>query len=99
MLAAGQAGQVEKDVRKKLIRMIRALPLSIVRTRPISKATATRGGVSVNEVEPKTMESKICPDLFFAGKVLDIDRPCAGYNLRAFGSTAALAGSSASQSR
>jgi predicted Rossmann fold flavoprotein len=92
-----EAGRLRKDVRKELIRMIKAVPLSIVRTRPIAEATVTRGGVSVTEVEPKTMESKICPGLFFAGEVLDVDGPCGGYNLQACWSTAALAGSSAAQ--
>lgn len=92
-----EAGRLRKDVRKKLIRMIKALPLSIVRTKPIAEATVTRGGVSITEVEPKTMESKICPGLFFAGEVLDVDGPCGGYNLQACWSTAALAGSSAAQ--
>jgi len=92
-----EAGRLRKDVRKELIRMIKALPLSIVRTKLIAEATVTRGGVSVTEVEPKTMESKICPGLFFAGEVLDVDGPCGGYNLQACWSTAALAGSSAAQ--
>lgn len=87
------AGQLKKDVRKKLVRLIKALPLSIVRTRPIAEATVTRGGVSVGEVNPKTMESKLCPGLFFAGEVLDVDGPCGGYNLQACWSTGALAGS------
>ncbi|MFH1717039.1 MAG: NAD(P)/FAD-dependent oxidoreductase [Planctomycetota bacterium] len=89
------AGQLRKDVRKKLVRMLKAVPLSIVRTRPIAEATVTRGGVSVTEVDAKTMESKVCPGLFFAGEVLDVDGPCGGYNLQACWSTAALAGSSA----
>jgi predicted Rossmann fold flavoprotein len=92
-----EAGRLRKDVRKELIRMIKALPLSIARTKPIAEATVTRGGVSVTEVEPKTMESKICPGLFFAGEVLDADGPCGGYNLQACWSTAALAGFSAAQ--
>jgi predicted Rossmann fold flavoprotein len=92
-----EAGRLRKDMRKELIRMIKALPLSIVRTMPIAEATVTRGGVSVTEVEPKTMESKICPGLFFAGEVLDVDGPCGGYNLQACWSTAALAGSSSTQ--
>ncbi|HUU17086.1 MAG TPA: NAD(P)/FAD-dependent oxidoreductase, partial [Sedimentisphaerales bacterium] len=93
------AGQLKKDVRKRLVRMTKLLPLSIVRTRPIAEATVTRGGVSVNEIEPKTMESKRCPGLFFAGEVLDIDGPCGGYNLQACWSTGALAGSCASRSK
>ena len=75
--------------------MIKALPLSIVRASPIAEATVTRGGVSVTEVEPKTMESKICPGLFFTGEVLDVDGPCGGYNLQICFSTAALAASAA----
>ena len=93
------AGQLKKDVRKRLVRMTKLLPLSIVRTRPIAEATVTRGGVSVNEIETKTMESKRCPGLFFAGEVLDIDGPCGGYNLQACWSTGALAGSCASRSK
>ena len=93
------AGQLKREVRKKLVRLIKAMPLSIVSTRPIAEATVTRGGVSVNEVEPKTMESKLCPSLFFAGEVLDIDGPCGGYNLQACWSTGALAGSCASREK
>lgn len=89
------AGQLKKDVRRKLLRMIKTLPLSILRTRPIAEATVTHGGVNINEVEPKTMESKICPGLFFAGEALDVDGPCGGYNLQVCWSTGALAGSSA----
>ncbi len=89
------AGQLKKDVRKKLVRMLKAMPLSIVRTRPIAEATVTRGGVSVTEVNSKTMESKICPGLYFAGEILDVDGPCGGYNLQICWSTGALAGSCA----
>jgi predicted Rossmann fold flavoprotein len=89
------AGQLKKDDRKKFIAYVKALPLSIVRTREIAEATVTRGGVSLNEIEPKTMESKICPGLFFAGEVLDVDGPCGGYNLQICFSTGALAGSAA----
>ncbi|MBN2314238.1 MAG: NAD(P)/FAD-dependent oxidoreductase [Sedimentisphaerales bacterium] len=93
------AGQLKKDVRKKLVLTIKMLPLSIVRTRPIDEATVTRGGVCLTEVESKTMESKICPGLYFAGEILDVDGPCGGYNLQVCWSTGALAGMSASQSK
>lgn len=89
------AGQLKKDVRKKLVRLVKALPLCVISTRPIDEATVTRGGVSVAEIEPKTMGSKICPNLFFAGEVIDVDGPCGGYNLQMCWSTGALAGSSA----
>jgi predicted Rossmann fold flavoprotein len=86
------AGQLKKDVRRKLVQIIKSLPLSVVSTRPIDEATVTHGGVSVTEIEPKTMESKICPGLFFAGEVIDADGPCGGYNLQMCWSTGALAG-------
>jgi len=91
------AGQLKKDVRKKLLWLLKTLPLSVVGTRPIDEATVTRGGISVSEIKPKTMESKICPDLFFAGEVIDADGPCGGYNLQMCWSTGALAGSSAAK--
>jgi len=86
------AGQLKKDMRRKLVRNLKALPISVVSTRPIDEATVTHGGVSVNEIEPKTMESKVCPGLFFAGEVIDVDGPCGGYNLQMCWSTGALAG-------
>ncbi len=91
------ANQLSKDLRIKLLHLLKTVSLSIVRTRPIAEATMTRGGVDVTEVEPKTMESKICPGLFFAGEILDVDGPCGGYNLQMCWSTGALAGSSAAQ--
>jgi predicted Rossmann fold flavoprotein len=93
------ANQLNKDIRKKLLHLLKATPLSIVRTRPIAEATVTRGGVSTTEIESKTMESKICPGLFFAGEVIDVDGPCGGYNLQMCWSTGALAGISAGQSK
>jgi predicted Rossmann fold flavoprotein len=93
------ANQLKKDVRKKLIRNLKALPLSIINTRPIAEAIVTRGGVSTAEIETKTMESKICPGLFFAGEVIDADGPCGGYSLQMCWSTGALAGAGAALSR
>lgn len=92
-----EVNQLKKDVRKKLIRNLKALPLSIINTRPIAEAIVTRGGVSTSEINTKTMESKICPGLFFAGEILDIDGPCGGYSLQICWSTGALAGSSAAK--
>jgi predicted Rossmann fold flavoprotein len=91
------ANQLNKNLRMKLMHLLKAVSLSIVRTRPIEEAIVTRGGVSTGEVEPKTMESKICPHLFFAGEVLDVDGPCGGYSLQMCWSTGALAGISAGQ--
>ena len=91
------ANQLKKDVRKRIVRILKTLPFSVVSTRPIDEATVTRGGVSVAEIDTKTMESKICPGLFFAGEVIDVDGPCGGYNLQMCWSTGALAGSAAAK--
>jgi predicted Rossmann fold flavoprotein len=97
-LAGGlYANQLGADLRRRLLHLLKAVPFSIVRTRPIAEAMVTRGGVDVAQVDPKTMESKICPGLFFAGEILDVDGPCGGYNLQMCWSTSALAGLSAGQ--
>jgi hypothetical protein len=93
------ANQLGKNLRRKLLQLLKAVPLSIVHTRPIAEAMVTRGGVSVTQIEAKTMESKICPGLFFAGEILDVDGPCGGYNLQMCWSTGALAGLCASKGR
>jgi predicted Rossmann fold flavoprotein len=90
-------GQLKKVERRRLLKILKGLPLSILATRPIEEATVTRGGVSRDEIDPRTMESKICPDLFFAGEVIDVDGPCGGYNLQACWSTGALAGRKAAE--
>ncbi len=90
-----KAAQFAKPARQKLIAAIKSLPLTIIGTKPIEQATITRGGVCTTEINPMTMESKICPGLFFAGEVIDVDAPCGGYNLQIAFSTAALAAKSA----
>ena len=70
-------------------------PRTIVGTRPISEAIVTAGGVSVKEVNPSTMESKIIKHLYLAGEVLDIHAYTGGYNLQAAFSTGHLAALSA----
>lgn len=87
--------QLKKEDRRKVIKFLKKLPLSIVKTRPLDEAIVTRGGVSTAEINTKTMESKICPGLFFAGEVIDVDGPCGGYSLQICWSTGALAGSEA----
>jgi predicted Rossmann fold flavoprotein len=91
------AGQLKKEVRQKVVMITKSLPLSVIRTRPIEEAVVTHGGVNLSEINPKTMESKICPGLFFAGEVIDADGPCGGYNLQICWSTGALAGSCAAK--
>ena len=88
-------GQITREEREKLVRTLQALPLPIARPRPLSEAIVTRGGVSVREVAPSTMESKLIPGLFFAGEVLDVDAHTGGYNLQIAWSTGCCAGQSA----
>ena len=84
--------QIKKDSRKKLVRTLKGLPLSVTAARPIAEAMVTRGGVNITEINKKTMGSKICHGLFFAGEVMDVDGPCGGYNLQLCWSTGAIAG-------
>jgi hypothetical protein len=84
--------QLKKEQRRFLIQLLKKLPLSIIATRPIDEATITHGGVANTEIDSKTMQSKICPGLYFAGEVIDADGPCGGYNLQICWSTGALAG-------
>ena len=86
------ASQLKKEQRRKIIQLLKKLPLSIEATAPIDEATITRGGVSTAEIAPTTMQSKICPGLFFAGETIDVDGPCGGYNLQIAWSTGVLAG-------
>ena len=73
--------QVSRAQREKLMDALKGLPVHAAGFRPIAEAIVTRGGVSVKEVDPKTMQSKLCPGLYFAGEVLDVDAYTGGYNL------------------
>jgi len=74
---------VTQAERKRLIETLRDFRLTIKKTRPISEAIVTSGGVSVKEINPKTMESKLIKNLFFAGEVVDIAGFTGGFNLQA----------------
>jgi predicted Rossmann fold flavoprotein len=93
-----RCGQLSKSRRRRLLALMKSLPLSVTSTRPIDEATVTRGGVSIDQIDPRTMESKVCPGLFLAGEVIDVDGPCGGYNLQVAWSTGSLAGVSAARS-
>ncbi len=89
--------QITRQERETLCRMMQALPIRVKRFRPLDEAIVTRGGVSVKEVAPATMESKLVPGLYFAGEVLDLDAHTGGYNLQIAWSTGALAGQCAAE--
>ncbi|WP_110956224.1 BaiN/RdsA family NAD(P)/FAD-dependent oxidoreductase [Anaerosinus massiliensis] len=87
--------QITKEERTRLIEVIMGLTITITRTRPIAEAIVTTGGVNVREINPKTMESKLVENLYFAGEVIDIDGYTGGFNLQAAFSTGYIAGQSA----
>ncbi len=89
---------LKKADRLKLVETLKAMPLTITGTRPIEEAIVTAGGISVKEVNPSTLESKLIQNLYFAGEVLDIHAFTGGYNLQAAFSTGHLAALSAVRS-
>ncbi|MCR5737336.1 MAG: NAD(P)/FAD-dependent oxidoreductase [Eubacterium sp.] len=86
--------EITKEERKTLVGVIKGLPLRITGLRNYNEAIITRGGVSVKEINPKTMESKKWNHIYFVGEVLDLDAMTGGYNLQIAWSTGYLAGSS-----
>lgn len=86
---------ITQSERKQLLAVLKNLPLHIAGYRPLTEAIITRGGVSIHEVNPSTMESKKVKGLFFAGEILDVDGLTGGFNLQIAFSTGALAGKSA----
>ena len=80
--------QVTKGRRKAFCRLLKDLPLTVEGMRPIQEAIITSGGVSLKEINPKTMESKRVSGLYFAGEVLDTDAYTGGFNLQIAYSTA-----------
>ena len=76
------------------MKIIKNLPVHILGTRGYNEAIITKGGISIKEINPKTMESKIMPNIYFVGEVLDLDAMTGGYNLQIAWSTGYLAGNS-----
>ena len=74
-------GKREEDLTIEVWFEHNRLQFKILRSRPVKEAIVTIGGVASDEVDPRTMESKIVPRLYFAGEVMDIDGPTGGYNL------------------
>jgi len=89
--------QVNKEERINLAKLLTRINLTVDKSRPLKEAIITRGGVNVKEVNPKTMESKLIKNLYFAGEVLDIDANTGGYNLQIAFSTGYVAGKTAAK--
>lgn len=89
--------QVTKEERNSLIKLLKALPLSVRGSRSIKEAVVTAGGVNPKQISPKTMESKLVKGLYFAGEVLDLHGYTGGFNLQIAWSTGYAAGEAAGQ--
>ncbi len=87
-----KVNQITKEQRRALCEAIKAFPITPALLDPVETAVVTAGGVSVKEVDPKTMESKLLPGLYFAGEILDIDAETGGYNLQIAFATGYAAG-------
>lgn len=89
-----KVNQVTREMRGRLVNLLKDLKVTVNGFRPIEEAIVTSGGVHVKEVDPKTMQSKLCEGLYFAGEVLDVDAYTGGFNLQIAFSTGHLAGES-----
>ena len=91
---AMQANSLTKQKRRALIELLKAFPVEITGRRPVAEAIITSGGVKCGEIDPKTMESKKIPGLYFAGEIIDCDAYTGGFNLQIAWATAYAAGMS-----
>ena len=92
-----QANSLTKQKRRALVELLKAFPVEILGKRPVSEAIITSGGVKVSEINPKTMESKLVPGLYFAGEIIDCDAYTGGFNLQIVWATAYAAAGSAAE--
>lgn len=86
------SNKLSKIERLSILKLMKEFSFEIVKSRPIEEAMITAGGVSLKDINPKTMGSKIVKNLYFVGEVLDLDAICGGFNLQSAFSTAWLAG-------
>ena len=84
--------EITKTEREYLLEIIKDLKFTIKDFRPINEAIITSGGISVKEINPSTMESKLIKNLFFAGEIIDVDAYTGGFNLQIAYSTGYVAG-------
>ena len=92
---AMQANSLTKQKRRALVELLKGFSITITGKRPVAEAIITSGGVKVSEIDPKTMESKKVPGLYFAGEIIDCDAYTGGFNLQIAWATAFAAGTAA----
>lgn len=90
-----KAGHISAEERRSLSGMVKSFRFNVRGTRPLAEAMVTAGGISLLEIDPRSMGSKLVAGLFFCGEVIDIDADTGGYNLQAAFSTGYLAGEAA----
>ena len=89
-----QVNSITKQERQNLVKILKGFELTIKDFRPVEDAIITSGGVTIKEINPKTMESKIIKGLYFAGEIIDVDSYTGGFNLQIAYSTGFVAGQS-----
>jgi predicted Rossmann fold flavoprotein len=94
-----KVNEITKEERQRIIQLTKAFTLTLTGLRAYNEAIITQGGISVKEVNPSTMESKLVSGLYFAGEVLDLDAVTGGFNLQIAWSTGWAAGSSAGEEK
>lgn len=90
-----KCNSVTRQERLRLVSILKEFTVPVTGFRPVEEAIITSGGVSTKEINPKTMESKLCKGLYFAGEVIDVDAYTGGFNLQIAWSTGRLSGESA----
>ena len=93
---AMQANSLTRQKRRALVELLKAFSVTITGKRPVAEAIITSGGVKTGEIDPKTMESKKVPGLYFAGEIIDCDAYTGGFNLQIAWATAYAAARAAS---
>ena len=86
------SGKGKAIERIRLVNLLKKLEITITGFRPVEEAIVTAGGISIKEINPKTMESKIIKGLYFAGEIIDVDAYTGGFNLQIAYSTGYTAG-------
>ena len=92
-----QANSFKKQQRRALVELLKNFTIEISGKRPVAEAIITSGGIKISEIDPKTMESKIIPGLYFAGEIIDCDAYTGGFNLQIAWATAYAAGMAATE--
>ena len=90
--AEKRCSEITRTERRQILTLLKCFPLTVKGFRPIEEAIVTSGGVSVKEIDPRTMASKLVKGLYFAGEVIDVDAYTGGFNLQCAFSTGVLAG-------